>query len=103
MSLLLPLVPQAFFALFGAQAAGIVNPVNPLLSAGQLVEILRAANTKVLVALGPAPGTDIWDKVMRIKAELPGCAPWSWCRASPTSATPSTASTPSSPATRPTA
>jgi fatty-acyl-CoA synthase len=70
-SLLLPLVPQAFFALFGAQAAGIANPVNPLLSAAQLVEILRAARTKVLVALGPVPGTDIWDKVARIKAELP--------------------------------
>jgi fatty-acyl-CoA synthase len=70
-SLLLPLVPQAFFALFGAQAAGIANPVNPLLSPGQLLEILRAANTKVLVALGPMPGADIWDKVQRIKADLP--------------------------------
>ena len=70
-SLLLPLLPQSFFALFGAQAAGIANPVNPLLSAGQLVEILRAAHTKVLVALGPVPGSEIWDKVLRIKAELP--------------------------------
>jgi fatty-acyl-CoA synthase len=70
-SLLLPLVPQTFFALFGAQAAGIANPVNPLLSPGQLLEILRAAKTKVLVALGPVPGSDIWDKVLRIKADLP--------------------------------
>ena len=30
-SLLLPLIPQAFFTLFGAEAAGIANPVNPLL------------------------------------------------------------------------
>jgi fatty-acyl-CoA synthase len=70
-SLLLPLVPQAFFALFGAQAAGIANPVNPLLSAAQIAEILRAAGTKVLVALGPAPGSDIWDKVQQVKAQLP--------------------------------
>ncbi len=70
-SLLLPLVPQAFFALFGAQAAGIANPVNPLLSAAQIAEILRAAGTKVLVALGPVPGSDIWDKVQRVKAQLP--------------------------------
>ncbi len=70
-SLLLPLLPQTFFALFGAQAAGIANPVNPLLSAAQLAEILRAANTKVLVALGPLPGTDIWQKVQQIKGELP--------------------------------
>jgi fatty-acyl-CoA synthase len=70
-SLLLPLLPQSFFALFGAQAAGIANPVNPLLSPGQIVEILRVARTTVLVALGPVPGSDIWDKVLHIKAELP--------------------------------
>ena len=70
-SLLLPLLPQSFFALFGAEAAGIANPVNPLLEAGQIAEILRAANTKVLVALGPLPGTDIWAKVERIRDQLP--------------------------------
>ena len=30
-SFLLPLVPQAFLTLFGAEAAGIANPVNPML------------------------------------------------------------------------
>ncbi len=70
-SLLLPLVPQAFSALFGAEAAGIANPVNPLLAAGQIAEILRAARTKVLVALGPLPGTDIWAKVESIRDALP--------------------------------
>ena len=30
-SFLLPLVPDAFVTLFGAEAAGIANPVNPLL------------------------------------------------------------------------
>ena len=70
-SLLLPLLPQTFFTLFGAEAAGIANPVNPLLEAAQLAEILRAAKTKVLVALGPVPGTDIWAKVEKIRGELP--------------------------------
>lgn len=70
-SLLLPLLPQSFFSLFGAEAVGIANPVNPLLEAGQIAEILRAANTKVLVALGPVPGTDIWAKVERIRDQLP--------------------------------
>src|SRR5215470_15981094 len=32
-SLLLPLLPQAFVALLGAQAVGVANPVNPMLSA----------------------------------------------------------------------
>lgn len=73
-SFLLPLLPQAYFGLFGAQLAGIANPVNPLLSPQQLAEILRAARTKVLVTIGPlpnTPGSDIWDKVQRIRGELP--------------------------------
>ena len=70
-SFLLPLLPQYYFGLLGAQVAGIANPVNPLLSPHQLAEILRAARTKVLVTIGPRPGTDIWDKVQQIRAELP--------------------------------
>ncbi|WP_026035193.1 acyl-CoA synthetase [Cupriavidus sp. BIS7] len=70
-SVLMPLLPQAFCALFGAQAAGIANPVNPMLSAEQLAEILRAARTRVLVTLGPVPGSDIYAKVLQIKDRLP--------------------------------
>ena len=70
-SSLLPLLPQSFFTLFGAEAAGIANPVNPLLEPWQIAEILRAADTRVLVALGPVPGSDIWGKVQQIRAELP--------------------------------
>ena len=44
-SLLLPLLPQAFATLFGAEAAGIANPVNPHLEAPQIAAILRAAKT----------------------------------------------------------
>jgi fatty-acyl-CoA synthase len=70
-SLLLPNLPQTHFALWGAQAAGIVNPVNPLLSASQIADILRAARTKVLIALGPWPGSDIWEKVVTICPQVP--------------------------------
>ena len=70
-SFLLPLLPESFYALYGAQAVGIANPVNPLLSPTQIAEILRAAGTKVLVALGPMPGSDIFDKVQQIRAGLP--------------------------------
>jgi fatty-acyl-CoA synthase len=73
-SLLLPLLPHAFHTLYGAEAAGVANPVNPLLEPYQLVEIMKAADTKVLVALGPMPGVDIWEKVQRIRAELPSLA-----------------------------
>jgi fatty-acyl-CoA synthase len=69
-SFLLPLIPEAFATLFGAEAAGIANPVNPLLEPHQIAEILEAARTKVLVALGPLPGTDIWQKVETVRGGL---------------------------------
>ncbi len=69
-SFLLPLLPQSLFTLFGAEAAGIANPVNPLLEPYQIAEILKAAGTTVLVALAPTPGSEIWEKVQRIRPEL---------------------------------
>lgn len=69
-SVLLPLIPEAFVTLFGAEAAGIANPVNPLLEPHQIAHILDAARTKVLVALGPLPGTDIWHKVEKVRGRL---------------------------------
>jgi fatty-acyl-CoA synthase len=70
-SLLLPLLPQSFVGLFGAQAAGIANPVNPLLEAGQIAEILRAADTRVLVTVSEQASPEIWAKVQRLRGELP--------------------------------
>ena len=70
-SFLLPLLPQAFLTLFGAEAAGIANPVNPMLEPWQLADILRAARTRVLVTLGPTPNADLWEKVQKIRHELP--------------------------------
>ena len=69
-SFMLPLLPEAFITLFGAEAAGIANPVNPLLEPHQIAEILEAAGTTVLVALGPMPGTDIWQKVEQVRKHL---------------------------------
>lgn len=69
-SFLLPLLPEAFITLFGAEAAGIANPVNPLLEPHQIIEILQAARTSVLVALGPVPGTDIWQKAEQVRGSL---------------------------------
>jgi fatty-acyl-CoA synthase len=70
-SLLLPLLPQAFIAQFGAQAVGVANPVNPLLSAGQIADILRAAGTRVLVTSAPVEGSDLWDKVTALRHAVP--------------------------------
>jgi fatty-acyl-CoA synthase len=70
-SFLLPLLPQSLYTLFGAEAAGIANPVNPLIEPHQIAEILEAAGTKVLVTLGPTPGSDIWEKVQKVRGRLP--------------------------------
>jgi fatty-acyl-CoA synthase len=69
-SFLLPLLPEAFITLFGAEAAGIANPVNPLLEPHQIADILKASRTTVLVALGPLPGSDIWQKVEKLRGHL---------------------------------
>ena len=82
-SFLLPLLPQSFVTLFGAEAAGIANPVNPLLEAHQIAEILEAAGTKVLVALGPTQGSDIWDKVLKVREQTEAAEsdrPGQWAR-----------------------
>ncbi|MEN8164030.1 MAG: acyl-CoA synthetase [Acidobacteriota bacterium] len=68
---LLPNLPQTHFVLWGAEAAGIANPINPLLEAHTIRDICNAAGTKVLVALGEMPGTDIWQKVESFREEIP--------------------------------
>jgi len=70
-SILLPLIPQSFYALYGVQAAGIANPVNPFLEPDQIAHILRAANTKVIITMGPAEGSDTWEKIAQIRDQLP--------------------------------
>jgi fatty-acyl-CoA synthase len=68
---LLPNLPQTHFVLWGAETAGIANPINPMLEAGVIKEICQAAGTKVLVALGEMPGSDIWPKVEAIRKAIP--------------------------------
>jgi fatty-acyl-CoA synthase len=71
-SYLLPNLPQTHYTLWGGEAAGVVNPINPLLEPATIRDICRAAGTKVLVALGEVPGADIWQRVCAIRKELPG-------------------------------
>jgi len=68
---LLPNLPQTHFTLWGAEAAGIVNPINPLLEPTQIRDIMVSARSKILVALGEFPGSEIWPKVEAIRKEVP--------------------------------
>ena len=68
---LLPAMPETHYLLWGAETAGIAMPVNPLLQAEEIAALLTAANAKVLVALGPTPGIDIWAKARAASALAP--------------------------------
>jgi fatty-acyl-CoA synthase len=70
-SMILPNLPQAYFTIFGGEAAGIVNPINPMLEPQVMADIMNAASTKVLVTMAPFPGTDIWQKVASIADQVP--------------------------------
>ena len=70
-SIILPILPQTHFAIWGAQAAGISNPINPLLEAEHIAEIVTAANAKVVICLAQSEHSDINEKV---RAALSQCA-----------------------------
>ncbi|MCC2676641.1 MAG: acyl-CoA synthetase, partial [Ramlibacter sp.] len=68
---MLPSLVETQFVLWGATTAATALPLNPLLKAEEIANLCRAAGAKALVALGPLPGTDIWDKASRVKALVP--------------------------------
>ena len=70
-SYLLPNLPQTHYVLWGGEAAGIVNPINPLLEPATIAEICRSAGTSVLVSLGEFPGSDLWEKAQVVRKDLP--------------------------------
>jgi fatty-acyl-CoA synthase len=70
-SFLLPNLPQTQFVLWGGEAAGIVNPINPMLEPQSIVDIATAAGTKILVTVGPSLSEEIWSKVEQIRDYIP--------------------------------
>ncbi len=70
-SIILPILPQTHFAIWGAQAAGISNPINPMLEAEHIAEIISAAASKVVICLGSSQHSDINEKVRSAVAECP--------------------------------
>jgi fatty-acyl-CoA synthase len=70
-SVLLPAVPESQFVLWGAQAAGIVNPANWMLEPDILVQMFRSAGTKVLVAYAGDEHPEIWAKAEAVARGLP--------------------------------
>ncbi|MEM7247901.1 MAG: acyl-CoA synthetase [Acidobacteriota bacterium] len=70
-SLLLPNLPETYFSFFGAQAVGIVNPINPLLEPDAIADIMNAAGTRTLITLKRIPGADLWEKLQLVQDRVP--------------------------------
>ena len=71
-SFLMPHTPETHYILWGAETAGIANPLNPLLSTEALLALMTKAKTDILIALGPNSASDIWEKAQVVAAQLPG-------------------------------
>ena len=67
----LPNAMETLYVLHGAMAAGIVNPINPLLEPEQIASVLRESGAKVVVTLRAFPKTDLAQKVARALEEAP--------------------------------
>lgn len=70
-ALLMPNALETQYALWGAEAAGIVCPINWMLEPEIIVKLLNAAQVKALIAYGPHPDYDIWNKVESIRRQVP--------------------------------
>ncbi|MSQ70955.1 MAG: acyl-CoA synthetase [Betaproteobacteria bacterium] len=68
---LLPTLPQLYVVQLAALAAGIACSLNWMLKPEQLLELIRASRAKVVVALAPTPGFEIWENLQAIRAQLP--------------------------------
>ena len=67
-ALLVPASIQSYVLLWGASCAGIAMPINPLLNESALAALMSRGEADLLVALGPLPGSELWDKAERAVA-----------------------------------
>jgi fatty-acyl-CoA synthase len=70
-AVLLPGCLEYHLALWGGAAAGIVQPLNPLLTEDKLASLMTAARAKVLIAWGGADDGDMWGKALRLRGRVP--------------------------------
>lgn len=67
-SLLMPIAAETFVAMFGAQVAGMANPINVMLEPEHIVALLKEARCRVLVAPDPDLAPGLWPKIEAIRA-----------------------------------
>ncbi|MEO7393279.1 MAG: AMP-binding protein [Ramlibacter sp.] len=70
-AILAPNIPETQFALWGAQLAARACPINYLLQPDHIAALLKAANAKLVVALGPDEELSLWPLVEKVLALHP--------------------------------
>jgi fatty-acyl-CoA synthase len=77
-AILMPAVPALYWSVLGSMSAGIPFPVNWMLEAGHALHLVKEANAKAVIALGPTPGFRIWESIQSFVGQLPSQLPiWS--------------------------
>lgn len=70
-AVLLPGCLEYHLALWGGEACGIVQPLNPLLTDEKLVSLMTAAGARVLIAYGSDDDGGMWSKALRLRGQVP--------------------------------
>lgn len=70
-AVLLPGCLEYHLALWGGEAAAIVQPLNPLLTDEKLASLMQTAGARVLIAYGSDAESGMWSKALRIRGEVP--------------------------------
>jgi len=68
---LLPTVPELFVVMLGSVAARIGCSITWMLKGEQLAELIRPTRARVIVALGPTPGFEIWENLQAVRGSIP--------------------------------
>ncbi|MCY6382926.1 acyl-CoA synthetase [Hoeflea prorocentri] len=69
---LLPACLEYHLVLWGGEAAGRVQPLNPLLDLDKLASLIETAGSKILVAYGAPEDADYWQKAMALRSRIDG-------------------------------
>jgi fatty-acyl-CoA synthase len=70
-AVLLPGCLEYHLALWGGEAAGIVQPLNPMLTDEKIAAMMTLARAKVLIAYGGEGDVGYWSKAVRLRALVP--------------------------------
>ena len=70
-SYVLPNLLETHYTIWGGEAAGIVNAVNPLLESAHIAHILNAVGTQAAGDAGPDARRSLWQKVDAVRKRVP--------------------------------